>query len=159
MSYMAARWQSDALPYHLESETNAEANGQDGRSTVWRANFASRSRGLSKTFACSGSLLKSSPPFGVTANKEFPSAGSTILTFSLLDLTVDSDAAAKIAKEHGGADLIKKNNQQPVYYELGVDARSRRLLWAAVYGTSQSDNQGIAMIEATHPRFLGVFKH
>lgn len=160
MSYMALRWQPDALPYHLESEINAEANGQDGRSTVWRANFASASRGLSKNFVCSGSLLKDSPPFGVTANREFPySKGTTILTFSLLDLTVDSDVAAKIAQEHGGADLMKRNPQQPVYYELAVNSKSNKLLWAAVYGTSEKDNKGIGLIDATNPKFLGALKH
>jgi hypothetical protein len=159
MSYMAARWQADAVPYHLESETNTEANGQDGKSTVWRANFASPSRALSKMFTCSGSRLKESPPFGVTADREFSySTGTRTLTFSLSDLVVDSDAAAKLAQEHGGVDLVKRNPQQPVYYELGVDSKTNKLLWAAVYGTSQKDNKGIGLIDATYPKFLGALK-
>ena len=157
MSYMALRWQPDALPYHLESESNAEANGQDGKSTVWRANFASASRGLARTFMCSGSLLRLSPPFGVTANREF-STGNRFLTFAVSDLKVDSDVAAKLAQEHGGADLIKRNPQQPVYYELGVDLKSNKLLWATVFGTSQQENKGIGMVDATNPKFLGALK-
>jgi len=159
MTVMALRWQSDALPYHLESEPNTEATGQDGRSTIWRANFASASRGLAKIFVCSGSLLKNSPPYGVSGNREFPySTGTIILTFPPSNLAVDSDIVAKFAQEHGGKDLIKKNAQQPVFYELGIDPKSKKLLWAAVYGTSEKDNQGIAMVDATQPRFLGVFR-
>lgn len=160
MTVMALRWQSDALPYHVESEPNTEATGQDGKSTVWRANFASASRGLAKIFVCSGSLLRNSPPYGVSGNTEFPySKGTTILTFPPSNLAVDSDIVAKLAQEHGGKELIKKSAQQPVIYELGIDPKSNKLLWAAVYGTSEKDNQGIAMIEATQPKFLGVFKH
>jgi hypothetical protein len=71
---------------------------------------------------------------------------------------VDSDAAAKLAQEHGGVDLVKRNPQQPVYYELGVDSKTNKLLWAAVYGTSQKDNKGIGLIDATYPKFLGALK-
>jgi hypothetical protein len=157
MSLQALRWQPDALPYHLESESNAEGNGQDGKSSVWRANFVSMNRGLARTFMCSGSLLRVSPPFGVTANREFPTS-NRFLTFAISDIKVDSDAAAKLAQEHGGTDLIKRNPQQPVSYELGVDLKSNKLLWAAIFGTSQKDNKGIGMIDATNPKFLGALK-
>jgi hypothetical protein len=159
MSNQALRWQPDALPYRLESESNAEANGQDGKSTVWRATFVSASRGLSKAFSCSGSLLKESPPLGVTADREFPNPRNiAILTFSPTSLVADSDTAAKLALEHGGADLVKKNPQQPVYYELGVDPKSNNLLWAAVFGINEKDNKGIGMIDATSNKFLGALK-
>jgi hypothetical protein len=159
MSYMALRWQADALPYHLESEANAEGTGQDGKSTVWKANFISASRNLAKTFTCSGSLLKDSPPYGVTSNREFSSSAAAITTFTSAALVVDSDAAAKLALDHGGADLIKRDPKQPVYYELGVDAKSNKLVWAAVFGTSPKENKGIGLIDATYPKFIGALKH
>jgi hypothetical protein len=156
MAYMALRWQPDALPYHLQSEPNAEDNGQDGKSSVWRADFASASQGLSKQYMCSGSLLKDSPPHGVTSNHDFPVKGA--LTFSLNDLMVDSDAVSKLAMEKLGGDLVKKDASQPVYYELGVDRKAHKLLWAAVYGTDQKSNKGIAVVDAGTPKFLGVLK-
>jgi len=156
MSYMAQRWQPDALPFHLQSEPNAEDNGQDGKSTVWRGDFASSSQGLAKQFVCSGSLLRESPPYGVTSNHDFPVKAA--LTFSLNDLTVDSDAVAKLAMEKVGGDLVKKDAKQPVYYELGVDHKAHKLLWAAVYGTGQKDSKGIGIVDAGTPKFLGVMK-
>jgi hypothetical protein len=71
---------------------------------------------------------------------------------------VDSDIAAKLAQEHGGIDLIKRNPQQPVYYELGIGSKSNKLFWDAVYGTSEKNNKGIGVIDATNPKFLGALK-
>ncbi len=159
ISEMALRWQSDAMPYHLESQSNAEATGQDGKSTVWEASFASRSSRTARTFFCSGSRLKESPAVGVTANREFPvPAGTTMLTFNISDLQVDSDAVAKLANDHGGASLVQKDPKQPVYFELGVDPKSSKLIWAAVYGQNQKHNLGIGLVDATQPKFLGAFR-
>jgi hypothetical protein len=154
MAQMAQRWRSDALPYHLQSVSNAEDNGQDGKSTVWRADFASPGAGQSKPFSCSGSRLRESPPTGVTADREYPIGAA--VTFSLTDFNVDSDAVAKLAMEHGGADLVKKNPNQPVYYELGFDPKAHKLLWAAVYGSDQKDAKLVGIVDASTPKFIGV---
>jgi len=154
MANMALRWQPDALPYRLQSVPNAEDNGQDGKSTVWRADFASASTGQSKPFSCSGSRLRESPPMGVTADREYPLKAA--VTFSLTDLNVDSDTVAKLAMEHGGADLVKKAPTQPVYYELDFDRKTHKLLWAAVYGTDLKDAKGVGIIDASTPKFIGV---
>jgi hypothetical protein len=159
MSGQAMRWQADAMPYSMDSVSNEEANGQDGRSTVWHARFASASTLTSKTFNCSGSRLRESPPLGVTGEREVPyRPGLTIMTFSRDRVTVDSDEAAKLAIEHGGDEYIKKDPKQPMVYQLGIDPKSNKLIWLAVVGESQDDSKVVIIVDATQPKFLGGFK-
>ncbi|HVO62481.1 MAG TPA: hypothetical protein VMT53_16215 [Terriglobales bacterium] len=155
MSDMAQRWSADALPFHVESSITTEANGQAGTSTVWRALFASPSRGTFKTFTCSGSRLPDQPPLGITSTVE---SGSSPLVASLefhpSYLQMDSDKAFAVAQQHGGASLTKKDPQQPVLYILERDAKRKALFWYVVYGKSQSESKGIGVINATTGGFV-----
>jgi len=155
----AARWQPDAMPFHMESGLNAESTGQNGKSTVWRAMFASPSRGTWRSFTCSGSRLIEEPPIGVTGSLEVASAPDTPrLMFQSLLLIVDSDKAFETAQENGGAKLVKQNPQQPVLYALNWDAKNKQLVWAVLYGTSFNQSKGIGVVDATSGKFLRAAK-
>ncbi len=159
MAGQAMRWQMDAMPYSMESESNVEDIGQDGKSSVWHARFASASTLKSKTFNCSGSRLRESPALGITAEREVPyRPGLTIMTFSRDRVTVDSDKAASVASEHGGADYLKKDPKQPMVYQLGIDPKSNKLIWLTVVGKSQEESKVVIIVDATQPKFLGGFK-
>ncbi len=155
----AARWQPDAMPFHMESSLNAESTGQNGKATVWRAMFASPSRGTWRSFTCSGSRLIEEPPLGVTGSLEVASAPDTArLVFQSLLLIIDSDKAFATAEENGGAKILKQNPQQPVLYSLDWDSKNRELVWVVLYGTSHSDSKGIGVIDATSGKFLRAAK-
>jgi len=159
MANAAARWQPDAMPVHLESALNAESTGQDGKSTIWRAMFASPGRGTWRSFTCSGSRLKEEAPIGVTASAE--SASSPEISRSMFQsmlLIVDSDKAFAIAQENGGANILKKDPQQPILYSVDWDAKNKELVWAVTYGTSRSDSKGIGVIDASTGKFLRAGK-
>jgi len=159
MAGVAARWQADALPVHMESSLNTESSGQEGKSTVWRAIFASASRGTNRTFICSGSRLKEEPALGVTGNAEIASAPQISRSmFQSFLLTVDSDKAYAVAKEHGGDALLKKDPNQPVVYTLDWDSKNRELVWGIIFGTSAKDSKGVAVVDASNGRFLRAGK-
>ena len=159
MADMAQRWSPDALPFHLESDLNAESTGQAGQATVWRALFASQSRRTFKTYTCSGSRLPDAPPLGVTASAEMPySPNVPSLQFVPSYLQTDSDIAFAILQGHGGADLIKKDPKQPVLYLLAWDPKQKALLWYVTYGKSATERKGIGVINASTGAFLRAGK-
>jgi len=159
ISYSAARWQPDAMPVHLESGINEESTGHDGKSTIWRAMFASPGRGTWKTFTCSGSRLKEEAPIGVTSSSEIASSPDIARAmFQPMSLIVDSDKAYATAQDNGGANILKNNPQQPVVYSLDWDSSKKQLVWVVMYGTSHSDAKGVGVIDATSGKFLRAGK-
>jgi len=155
MVSVAARWQSDALPFHFESEVNSESNGQGGKATIWRGMFASASRGTYKEFVCSGSRLKESPAIGVTSGAEITSGPNVAgLVFQQFYLTVDSDKAYETTLQNGGEALLKKDAQQPVVYYLTWDPKKKQLLWVVQYGTTAKDSKGSGVLDASTGKFL-----
>jgi len=159
MANAAARWQPDAMPVHMESNLNAESTGHDGKSTVWRAMFASATRGANRTFTCSGSRLKEEAPIGVTVSSELASSPDMNRSmFQPMLLIVDSDKAFAVAQENGGANLFKKDPQQPVIYSLDWDGKRKELVWGIMYGSSRSDSKGVGVVDATTGKFLRAGK-
>jgi hypothetical protein len=158
MSSLAVRWQPDALPFHMESDVNSEATGQDGKATIWRALFASASRGAMKAFTCSGSRLPNAP-YGLTSAADTPYAPNVPgLMFVPSYLQVDSDAAYATTLKHGGDTLLKKDAKQPVFYLLDWDAKNKTLLWTVVYGKSLKERGGICLINASTGGFVRAGK-
>ncbi len=156
---VAARWSPDAMPVHLESALNAESTGLDGKSTIWRAMYASPSRGTWRSFTCSGSRLNDEPAIGVTSTVESPSSPDMSRSmFQSLLLIVDSDKAFATAQENGGASILKKNPQQPILYALDWDAKNKQLVWSIMYGDSHADSKGIGLLDATSGKFLRAVK-
>jgi len=159
MVNLAQRWQPDALPFHLESELTSETTGQSGKSTIWRAMFASRTRGTMKSFACSGSLEPSAPTRGYSSSAEtaYPPNVPTLL-FEPSYLQTDSDQAYATTLEHGGASMIKQDPKQAVVYLLDWDAKQKVLAWSIIYGKSQADRKGICTLNAATGAFLRAGK-
>lgn len=159
MANAAARWQPDALPVHMESILNDESTGHDGKSSVWRAMFASASRSTNRTFTCSGSRLKTEAPIGVTVSAEGASpADISRSMFQPMLAIIDSDKAFATAQENGGANLFKKDPQQPVIYSLDWDGKNKELVWTVMYGTSRSDSKGVGVINASTGKLLRAGK-
>ena len=159
MANAAARWQPDAMPVHMESGLNTESTGHDGKSTIWRAMFASASRATNRTFTCSGSRLKEEAPIGVTTSAESASAPDMSRSmFQPMLLIVDSDKAYVTAQENGGANILKKNPQQPILYSLDWDSTKKELVWGIMYGSGREDSKGVGVVDATTGRFLRAGK-
>jgi len=159
MVNLAQRWDPGAQPFHLESETNAEATGQDGKATVWRGFFASRTRRTMKSIVCSGSYLPSAPARGFTDTTETPYAANVPgLVFEPSYFLIDSDKAFAATLDHGGADLIKKDPKQPIIYSLDWDPKRKELVWLVIYGKSGADRQGLGVVSARNGAFLSAAK-
>jgi len=159
MVNLAKRWDPAAMPFHLESEVNAEATGQDGKATVWRGYFASRTRGTMKTITCSGSRLPSAPARGFTDTPE--AAYAATVPAHMFDATyflVDSDKAYATTLDHGGAALIKKDPKQPIIYSLDWDPKKKEIQWLVIYGTSGADRQGVCLVNARTGAFVSAGK-
>ena len=157
VSGLAQRWASDVIPVRLESQANSEANGQDGKATVWKAGFISPSRRKIKYFYCSGSRLKDAPPYGPSAGTEEaygPDVAS--LGFQPLFLKTDSAKAYAVAQEHGGASLIKKNPNQVVTYFVLWNSKQRALYWYVMYGKDQESAAGTGIVNALTGTYAGT---
>jgi len=160
MTGLALKWASDAQPARLESVLNKETNGQDGKSTVWRAYFVSPSRHATETIVCSGSRLPDAPPYGVSVEggEGTYNAESANLAFLGLLLKTDTDEAYKIAQQHGGDAIIKKDPQQPITYVLLKEPKHNVPVWYVIYGASEKDRKGIGVINATTGAFVSAGK-
>lgn len=160
MMGLALKWAPDAQPARLESVLTPEANGQNGKSTIWRGYFASPSRRSTKTIVCSGSRRPDAPPFGVSAEGTEGSynAAAANLAFLPLLLKADTDKAFAVAQQHGGETIVKKDPQQPVTYVLLKDPKQNMPVWYVIYGTSESDRKGIGVINATTGAFVSAGK-
>ncbi len=160
MMGLALKWSTDAQPARLESVLTPEANGQDGKSTIWRGYFASPSRRSTKTIVCSGSRRPDAPPFGVSAEgtEGAYNADAANLAFLPLLLKADTDKAFAIAQQHGGDAILKKDAQQPVTYVLLKDRKLNVPVWYVIYGTSEKDRKGIGVINATTGDFVSAGK-
>ena len=149
------QWAPDALPVHVESEPNAEDNGQDGKSTVWMAVFGSMRRGEIRTFHWSGSLDPESPVAGVSAAGSSPmSADLASQMFQTFLVKTDTNKAAEVAVAHGGQNILKKFPDQKVRYFLVFDTKTNAPLYYVVYGTDLKKNNGFGVIHAITGDFL-----
>jgi len=156
---LALKWAPDAIPVKLESQVNSESNGQGGKATVWRAGFISPSQRTLKFFLCSGSRLHGAPPYGTSVDTEEPYGGD-VASYGFQDifLKVDSDKAYEVAQEHGGADLIKKNPDQPVTYFVVWNPKQKALFWYVMYGKDKASSVGVGMVNALTGTFAGASK-
>jgi hypothetical protein len=156
---LAQKWASDVIPVRLESQVNSEANGQNGKATVWTAGFISPSRGMFKLFTCSGSRLPDAPPYGPSAGTE-QAYGPDVpaLGFQPLFLKIDSDQAYTVAQEHGGANLTKKNPDQPVTYFVLWNSKQHALHWYVMYGKDKASSVGTGVVNALTGAYVGAGK-
>lgn len=156
---LAQKWALDATPVRFESVINSESNGQGGRATVWKAAFISPSKRLMKYFACSGSRLKDSPPYGPSADIEQPYAADVPgMAFQPLLLKIDSDKAYEVAQAHGGDALLKKNPNQEVRYFVLWNPKQHLLQWYVMYGREKESSAGTGIVNALTGAYVGASK-
>ncbi len=157
--FVSARgWAPDAQPYRLESVPTSDANGQDGKSAIWRASFASSARRTVRTFVWSGSTADGAPDRGIMPGVEdtYSPGNRETQVFDLGLLKTDSEQAAKVAQEHGGAKILKENPEQSVAYTLESDPAHNALTWFVTYGTSPTMYKLRVAVNASTGGFLRV---
>ncbi len=159
--YIQARgWASDAQPFRLESQVNKDSNGRDGKSAIWRASFASASKGSVKPFVWSGTDSSDAPSRGVTPGTEdtYSPSNSTTQIFDVAFMKVDSDKAYEEAQKHGGDKVLEKNPELPVLYVADWNGRKNELTWHVIYGDNPDTAKLRVAVNASTGEFLHVEK-
>jgi hypothetical protein len=159
--YISARgWAHDAQPFKLQSQPTADSKGQDGKSAVWNAFFASPlGRGV-KPYTWSGTDASDAPSRGVSPGTEDnynPSNASTQV-FEAAFLKIDSDKALEVAQKHGGEKFLAKNPDTPVIYLLDWSRPESKLIWHVIYGDNRDTAKLVVDVDATIGDFLRVEK-
>ena len=151
--YISARsWAQDARPYRMESSTNADSNGHDGKATIWRASFASAMQHGTKPYTWSSAE-------GVNPGIEdsYNPTNASTQAFDIAFLKVDSDKAFEVAQQHGGSKVLDKAADTPVLYILEWNRVENILLWHVIYGSREAPKIKIA-VNASTGDFLRVEK-
>jgi hypothetical protein len=150
--FVSARgWAPDAKPYQLQSQPTSDSNGHDGKSTLWRAAFASTSQSASRSYMWSG-VESQDTARGVT-----PGTQDSFLpgnAFDVAFLKIDSDKAFEIAQKHGGEKILQDAATTPVSYLLDWNRGENDLVWHVIYGTGRNDAKLVADINASTGEFI-----
>jgi hypothetical protein len=159
--YVAAHgWARDAQPFRLESQITPDSRGQDGKSAVWRASFASAIGRSVKPYVWSGTDVPDAPARGVSFGTEDtynPSNASTHV-FDIAFLKVDSDEVLKVAQEHGGEKLLQKEADTPIFYGLDWSGPTAELVWHVYYGNTRNDAKLEVDVNASTGEFIRAVK-
>jgi len=159
--YISARgWNADAKPYRLESTVTTDGNGQDGKSAVWRAGFASATARSAKPYTWSGSVADGAPEQGVNPGTEdtYSPTNSSTQVFDMAFLKIDSDQAVATAQKHGGDKILEKDPQTPVFYVCDWNHNTNQLVWHVIYGASQDNAKLRVAVDASTGEFIRVEK-
>jgi hypothetical protein len=150
----------DVKPYRMESRYTKHSPASEGKSGLWRADFASPSKKLSKTFSWSGLAGPDAPERGVSHGSDdtYNPSNTTSQIFDPSFLKIDSDEAFRLAQEHGGEKLTRANPDQPIFYTLDFDARKNQLTWHVIYGSGQFDAKLNVSVDATSGHFIHAEK-
>jgi hypothetical protein len=155
--YVSAHgWGPDARPYRLESMTNDDSKGADGKSAIWRAGFASAVQRGTKPYTWSGSGTDRGVNPG-TEDSYNPNNASTQV-FDIAFLKIDSDKAFEVAQQHGGDKILAKSPDTPVLYILEWNHVSNELIWHVIYGESRDNAKLKVAVNATSGDFLRIEK-
>lgn len=153
--YITARsWAPDAQPVRLESSSNAEARGLDGKAAIWRARFASASRGAIKSYQWSG--LPDTESMMPGPEDGWSPGNAMTRPFDVAFLKADSDEAFKEAQANGGEKYLKQTPDAQVEYELNWDARKNELHWVVRYGGG--GRRLNILVNASTGKFIRVVK-
>lgn len=150
----------DVQPYRMQSRYTKGSPANEGKSGLWRADFASASKKLSKTFTWSGLAGPDAPERGVShgADDTYNPGNTTTHVFDTRFLKVDSDEAFKVAQQHGGEKLTRADPNQPIFYTLDFDPRHNELIWHVIYGSSPHEAKLNVLVDATTGQFLHLEK-
>jgi len=160
MYIQAHGWSGDAKPFRLESQANKDSNGRDGKSAIWRASFASSSKGSVKPFVWSGTDSSDAPSRGVTPGSEdsYSASNSNTQVFDVAFMKVDSDKAFEEAQRHGGDKVLAKTPDIPVLYICDWRGSENKLIWHVIYGTDRDSAKLKVAVDASSGEFLNVEK-
>ena len=159
--YIQARgWAPDAKPFRLESQVNKDSNGHDGKAAIWRASFASPSKGAIKPFVWSGTDSSDAPSRGLSPGTEdsYSETNSNTKIFDVAFMKVDSDTAFEEAQKHGGNKVLANNPNLPVFYIADWKGSENELIWHVIYGNDRDSAKLKVAINASTGQFLNVEK-
>lgn len=154
--YVAARaFSPDVQPFKLQSGYTKGAPVQEGKAGIWFASFASPARRQLKSYTWSGVSGENMPDRGIShgTEDEYNPANSSTRVFDINFLKVDSDKAIKVADEHGGAALMKKDPNQPVIFQLEWNGKNQ-LIWHVIYGESRNTASLIVDVDASSGAYI-----
>jgi hypothetical protein len=159
--FIAARnYAADVKPFRIESTPSTDGNGQDGKSAIWSASFASATQRGVKPFIWSGSNAPDAPSRGVSPGNEDtynPSNASTQV-FDVGFLKIDSDQAFAEAQKHGGDKVLEKDSTTPVLYICDWNHNTNELTWHVIYGASRETAKLTVAVNASTGAFIRVEK-
>ena len=140
----------------MESSTNEDSKGHDGKSAIWHAGFASVAQRGTKPYTWSGSGTDRGVNPGIEDSYNPSNASTTAFDFQFLK--IDSDKAFEVAQQHGGDKLLAKEADTPVMYILEWDRVNNNLVWHVIYGTSRADAKLKVAVNATTGEFIRIEK-
>jgi hypothetical protein len=155
--YISARsFAPDIQPFRLQSSFTKGAPVAEGKAGIWHASFASPSKRQLKSYTWSGVSGPDMPDRGVThgTEDEYNPTNSSTRVFDNQFLKIDSDKAIKVADEHGGSALMKKDPNQPVIFLLDWNGKNQ-LVWHVIYGENRNTAQLIIDVDASTGAYIG----
>ena len=155
--YITARgWARDAEPFRLESLPTTEGNGQDGKSAIWRASFASPATRAVKPYFWSGSATPDAPSRGVSPGPEdsYSPTNSSTQVFDFGFLKIDSDQAFSVAQKHGGEKITGADPAAILTYICDFDHNNNKLIWHVIYGPKRETAKLTVAVDATTGEFI-----
>jgi hypothetical protein len=159
--FIAARnYAADVKPFRVQSTPSSESNGQDGKSAIWTASFASVTQHGVKPFTWSSSNAPDAPTPGISPGNEDvynPSNASTQV-FDPAFLKIDSDQALAVAQKHGGDKILEKDPATPVIYICDWNHNTNQLVWHVIYGSDRDNAKLTVSVNATTGEFIRVEK-
>jgi len=159
--FIAARnYAVDAKPFRIESTPTSDGNGQDGKSALWRASFASPTQHGVKPFIWSGSNAPDAPSRGVSPGNEdvYNPGNASTQIFDVAFLKVDSDQAFTVAQKHGGDKILEKDPATLVIYICDWNHNTNQLIWHVIYGADRDNAKLTVAVNATTGEFIRVEK-
>ncbi|HMF90728.1 MAG TPA: hypothetical protein VKL40_08805 [Candidatus Angelobacter sp.] len=152
--YPSARlWSPDAQPVNVASSSTTDSTGHDGKSSNWRAVFASRSRQKSQPFTWTG-MADASRKIDHGVEDSYNPNNRSMQSWDPNFLKVDTDQAFSVAQQHGGKQLLEKDPNLGISYLLDFDPASNQLRWHVIYGGSGSSGRLTVMVDASSGEFL-----
>ncbi|HEV2396527.1 MAG TPA: PepSY domain-containing protein [Candidatus Sulfotelmatobacter sp.] len=159
--YVAAHgWNADAKPYRIDSIVTTDGNGHDGKWAVWRGGFASAAQRSAKSFTWSGSSADGAPSRGINPGTEdsYSPTNSSMQTWDMAFLKIDSDQALDTAKKHGGDKILEKSPDTPVTYVCDWNHNTNELVWHVIFGANRESAKLTVSINASTGEFIRVEK-
>jgi hypothetical protein len=159
--FIAARnYAADVKPFRIESTPTTDGNGQDGKSAVWRASFASPTQHGVKPFIWSGSNAPDAPSRGVSPGNEdvYNPGNASTQIFDVAFLKVDSDQAFTVAQKHGGDKILEKDPSTAVIYVCDWNHNTNELVWHIIYGSARDSAKLTIAVNASTGEFIRVEK-